>query len=193
MELSFQYLEAVKKFASTAHAKQTRRYSDDPYIVHPIRVMERCSQVTNEPAVLAAALLHDVLEDTAVTQHELAEFLHAHTDAQTATQTLLYVEELTDIFIKSTHPRFNRKQRKIKEAERLSRVSKQAQTIKYADIIDNTDVALHEPDFAVVYLKEALHLLAVMTNGEHDLRQQAIEKVNACLELLRAPNLSQKG
>src|SRR5687768_15184546 len=129
MESSHDFLAIVKDFATAAHGKQSRRYSDDPYIVHPVRVMEKCRRFTNDPAVLAAALLHDVLEDTAVTKQELLEFLQAQTDAIIANRTFHYVEELTDIFIKRSHPRLNRKERKRKEAERLSMVSYEAQTI----------------------------------------------------------------
>ena len=40
------------------------------YIVHPAEVMEICSQYTNDITILAAALLHDVLEDIPVTRNE---------------------------------------------------------------------------------------------------------------------------
>ncbi|WP_374760202.1 hypothetical protein [Dyadobacter pollutisoli] len=44
-------------------------------MVHPRRVMKTCIQFTTDHCIHAAALLHDVLEDTAVTQLELGEFL----------------------------------------------------------------------------------------------------------------------
>jgi (p)ppGpp synthase/HD superfamily hydrolase len=58
-------LETIKDFANKAHGDQKRRYTPDKYVVHPIRVMELCKEYTNDVTVLAAALLHDVLEDTA--------------------------------------------------------------------------------------------------------------------------------
>ncbi len=61
-------LEKVKEFADNAHGDQMRKYTPDRYIVHPIRVMEICREYDSRLPVLAAALLHDVLEDTKVTE-----------------------------------------------------------------------------------------------------------------------------
>jgi (p)ppGpp synthase/HD superfamily hydrolase len=57
-------LQEIIQFADLAHGKQVRRYTSERYIVHPVRVMETCRQYTNDISVLAAAILHDVLEDT---------------------------------------------------------------------------------------------------------------------------------
>jgi guanosine-3',5'-bis(diphosphate) 3'-pyrophosphohydrolase len=185
-------LHEIRNYANAAHGQQTRRYSQDPYIVHPERVLMNCRRFMNSPPVLAAALLHDVLEDTAVTKRELIAFLNSVMDESTAALTFQIVEELTDVFIKKDHPNFNRRKRKILEAERLSKVSPEAQTIKYADIIDNLDVAAHEPDFAIVYLNEALELLRVMTRGNADLRSEALHHVQGCLKELKRGKVSEK-
>ena len=68
-------LERVKAFAEEAHGDQTRKYSPDPYIVHPMRVMGICRQHTGATSVLCAAILHDVLEDTPTTREMLSLFL----------------------------------------------------------------------------------------------------------------------
>jgi (p)ppGpp synthase/HD superfamily hydrolase len=68
-------LAAITAFADRAHGQQTRRYTPERYIVHPVRVMELCREYTPDEAVLAAALLHDVLEDTPVTRAQMTEFL----------------------------------------------------------------------------------------------------------------------
>ena len=56
-------------FAAAAHASigQRRRYTGDPYIVHPRRVARMVAQTDVRDAVVAAAMLHDVVEDTPVT------------------------------------------------------------------------------------------------------------------------------
>ena len=69
-------IEKVKAFAGEAHAGQIRKYTPEPYIVHPIRVMELCARYTLATPVLSAALLHDVLEDTEVSEKKLHRFLH---------------------------------------------------------------------------------------------------------------------
>ena len=68
-------LEKIKDFADRAHGDQKRKYTPDRYIVHPVRVMNICREYTNDISVLAAALLHDVLEDTATTKNEIKDFM----------------------------------------------------------------------------------------------------------------------
>src|SRR5690606_11185810 len=99
---------AVTRFAEMAHRGQTRKYTVEPYIVHPVRVMEICRQVTCDTKVLYAALLHDVLEDTAVTAYEIHSYLYALLGTPGAKQTLDLVVELTDVYTKSAYPVWNR-------------------------------------------------------------------------------------
>ena len=62
-------------FAVNAHAGAVRKGTDVPYIVHPIEACSIAAGITSDPEVLAAAVLHDVVEDTPVTIEELeAEF-----------------------------------------------------------------------------------------------------------------------
>ena len=67
-------LKKIIDFADNAHGEQMRRYTADRYIVHPIRVMEACKSVTNDITILAAAILHDVIEDTPVNKSEIRNF-----------------------------------------------------------------------------------------------------------------------
>jgi len=62
-------------FATAAHYAigQTRKYSGEPYIVHPVAVAELVMSVPHTPEMVAAALLHDVLEDTDVPYSVLEE------------------------------------------------------------------------------------------------------------------------
>lgn len=57
-----------KAIAHRAHAGQFRRDGVTPYIVHPEAVARR---LEGDPAAQATAWLHDVLEDTAVTEADL--------------------------------------------------------------------------------------------------------------------------
>jgi guanosine-3',5'-bis(diphosphate) 3'-pyrophosphohydrolase len=176
----------IRDFADKAHGDQTRRYTPDRYIVHPTRVMEICRQYTNDRTMLAAALLHDVLEDTEVTKDNIEDFLRTVMDQQQAQRTIKLVVELTDIYVKKNFPQMNRRKRKIKEADRLGKASPEAQTIKYADIIDNSgEIAAHDPDFAERFLDECRNLLAKMTKGNAELRQRAIDTVQANIAQLK--------
>jgi guanosine-3',5'-bis(diphosphate) 3'-pyrophosphohydrolase len=184
MESASLIIEKVRDFTNLAHGDQTRRYSDDPYIVHPMRVMTTCTNYTDDLPILCAAILHDVLEDTPVSAGELEVFLKTIMDREDAERTLALVVELTDVFTKSDYPRMNRRTRRGKEADRLSKVSPEAQTIKYADILDNTDVTTNDPDFAWTFLRECQQILDKMKDGNPDLRAKAIKRVNDCLEFL---------
>lgn len=64
-------LEQIRDFADRAHGDQLRKYTPERYIVHPVRVMEQVQRITNDTTMLAAALLHDVLEDTATTADDI--------------------------------------------------------------------------------------------------------------------------
>lgn len=175
-------LEKVRAFAEEAHGTQLRKYSNERYIAHPIRVMETVRDYTYDLPVLAAALLHDVLEDTAVGQRELGKFLLSIMDAPVAEKTLRITEELTDVYIQSDYPALNRRTRRTKEAQRLSEVSPEAQTIKYADIIDNVvDIARQDTDFALVYMRECKQLLQEINKGNSLLYHRAVQTVDDCL------------
>lgn len=179
-------LDTVLAFARQAHAGQMRKFADEPYIQHPIRVMEECRSRNGKLPVLCAALLHDVLEDTAVTPAELESFLKNNMPGPEALHTFELVTDLTDVYVKQAFPKLNRRTRKSKEKERMQTIHPDAQTVKYADIIDNCrNMASKEPDFAPRFLQECKALLAVMDKGDTVLRDKAMHIVNTELEKLK--------
>jgi guanosine-3',5'-bis(diphosphate) 3'-pyrophosphohydrolase len=90
---------------------------------------------------------------------------------------------LTDVYIKAEYPKWNRRKRKDKEAARLANTSAEAQTVKYADIIDNApEIAEKDPDFAKRFLPEYRALLRKITRGNAELHAIAVETVNSHLE-----------
>lgn len=58
-------------FATKAHSGTTRKGTNVPYIVHPIEAAAIVSSMTDDEEVIAAAVLHDVLEDTEATEDDL--------------------------------------------------------------------------------------------------------------------------
>ena len=176
-------LMKVAEFADLAHGDQMRKYSPERYIVHPLRVMEIVRDYNQDPAVLASALLHDVLEDTSTKKKEMRVFLSTVMDENTADRTVEIVKELTDQYTKKDYPQWNRKKRKQKEHERLSKTSAEAQTIKYADLLDNSaEIAKEDPDFADRYLNEAEDLIKRMDKGNPQLRAKAMEQIEELLK-----------
>ncbi|MGC2288627.1 MAG: HD domain-containing protein [Thermoplasmata archaeon] len=61
------------RYAAEAHRGQTRKDGHTPYIVHPLAVLRRLSSDlgVEDPDVLCTAVLHDVIEDAAVTPEDL--------------------------------------------------------------------------------------------------------------------------
>lgn len=75
-------------FAIQAHHNTERRGKGFPYIIHPMEAVEIVATITTDPELLAAAALHDTIEDTDVTVDQIrAEFgerianlVHAESD-----------------------------------------------------------------------------------------------------------------
>ena len=68
--MNHELIENMFSFAEQAHRGQTRS-GGHAYICHPVAVMLRVRDITNDAVVLAAALGHDLLEDCEVTEQEL--------------------------------------------------------------------------------------------------------------------------
>jgi (p)ppGpp synthase/HD superfamily hydrolase len=157
--------EHARIFATAAHAAvgQLRKYTNEPYIVHPAEVVSIVQTVPHTEAMLAAAWLHDVVEDTGVTIETVrAEFGEEVADL---------VSWLTDV---SRPEDGNRAHRKARDREHTAAAPAEAQTVKLADLISNTrSIIAHDPKFAVTYLEEKRALLAVMTRGDATLMEIA--------------------
>ncbi len=65
------FLRKAYEFAAKAHEGQFRK-SGDPYILHPVQVAEIIIDLELDPNTIAAAFLHDVVEDTDVTVEDIA-------------------------------------------------------------------------------------------------------------------------
>ena len=151
-------------FALRAHHGQQRKYTGEDYIVHPVEVMDIVMSVPHSEDMLCAALLHDVVEDCGVTLDEITEQFGF------AVEDLVFW--LTDPPAVKGGP--NRAERKRMTRERYSIAPPQAQTIKCADIISNTQsIVEHDPDFAVVYLSEMRALLEVLDRADPTLLARA--------------------
>ncbi|MBA9076942.1 HD domain-containing protein [Rufibacter quisquiliarum] len=168
--LAFNELERKAwQFAVTAHGEQRRKYHQEPYVKHLERVAQTVMAYGGTTGMVMAALLHDVLEDTPVTQEELKAFLEETCQGSIVkpAEVLQMVLDLTDQFTKQQAPGYNRKRRKELERQRTATTSGRAQTIKLADIIDNTrDIIAHDFSFARVYIPEIVGLLEVLKSAQ---------------------------
>lgn len=161
---------------------QRRKYSNQPYSVHLEQVAKIVASITDDQEMIAAAWLHDVVEDTPATLDDI----HHEFGASVAE----LVRELTDI---SKPKDGNRETRKAIDRKHIAMASDRAQTIKLADLIDNCkDITKHDRRFARVYLHEMKALLSVLNKADERLMRQArrtmetgiatIEKIQADTE-----------
>ena len=65
--------DKAAQFAIEAHRGGERRGKGFPYIIHPMEAAAIVATVTNDPEMLAAAILHDTVEDTDVTIEQIEE------------------------------------------------------------------------------------------------------------------------
>ena len=65
-------VESAYAFSAAAHSGQLRS-SGDPYVSHPLAVAGTLADWHLDPQAVIAALLHDVMEDTAITKQEIAD------------------------------------------------------------------------------------------------------------------------
>ena len=158
--------DRARTFATAAHAAvaQLRKYTNEPYIVHPAEVVD-ILKTTVDPteAMIAAAWMHDVVEDTGVS----IELVRAEFGSEVSD----LVGWLTDV---SRPDHGNRSQRKAIDRAHTAQAPSAAQTIKCADLISNTrSIVAHDPKFARIYLEEKRLLLAVMTRADPGILAQA--------------------
>lgn len=158
-------VERARWFATAAHAAidQRRKYTDDPYIVHPQRVADKVATVPHTPAMLAAAWLHDVVEDTEVTIELIEEVFGA--------EVALLVAGLTDV---SRLEDGNRKVRKAIDREHSARQSPACKTVKLADLIDNSiSIRRYGKGFAPIFMTEMALSLEGLKEGDALLLEEA--------------------
>ena len=65
-------------FAVKAHSGSFRKGTETPYIVHPLEAVAIVATMTNDSAVMAAAALHDVVEDTEFTIEDIRREFGEH-------------------------------------------------------------------------------------------------------------------
>ncbi len=162
-------------FAAEAHAAvaQVRKYTGEPYIVHPEAVAALVAEAGGDDAMVAAAWLHDVVEDTEVSLATLRDLF--------GDDVADLVFWLTDV---SRPEDGNRAVRKEKDRSHNAQAPARAKAVKLADLIDNTaSILAHDPDFATVYLREKAVLLDVLSDAADSCPAAAILLLRARLAL----------
>ena len=126
-------LLSALRFAAEKHRNQRRKGQDaSPYLHHCIEVADTlASHGVEDPEVLAAAVLHDTLEDTDTTPDELGRIFGA--------RVRRIVEEVSD------DRALTRDRRRELQVEKAPTLSAEAKQIKLADKICNVRDVAHRP------------------------------------------------
>ena len=127
-------------FAVKAHAGTERRGKGFPYIVHPMEAMEIVATMTPDQELLAAAALHDTVEDTNVTVEQLA--------AEFGPRVAHLVEEESDKFVEGISEEDSWHDRKQAAIDRIARASRDAKIVALGDKLSNMRAIAR--DYAVI-------------------------------------------
>ena len=116
-------------FAVHAHAGTERRGKGFPYIVHPMEAVVIVSTITPDQELLAAAALHDVIEDTDITVGTLRAEFGERVAALVAAESDVVIEGMSES--ESWH------ERKAFAISRLSRATHDAKIVALGDKLSN--------------------------------------------------------
>ena len=127
--LDTQLLDRAIMFAVKAHAGTERRGKGFPYIVHPMEAMEIVATMTPDQELLAAAALHDTVEDTDLTIEQIrAEF---------GERVAALVEAESDEVVEGVREEDSWHQRKQAAIDRLARAPHDAKMVALGDKLSN--------------------------------------------------------
>ncbi len=159
-------------FATQAHERidHSRNYTGKPYTDHLKQVADITGSVTDDEEMIAAAWLHDAVEDTPATIDDI--------EREFGPSVAGLVQSLTDISKPSDGDRATRK---AIDRAYLAEACGRAQTIKLADLIDNCqDITRHDPELAGVFLEEMAALLEVLDKADARLMERARKTLEKC-------------
>ena len=127
--LDTQLVDRAILFAVKAHSGTERRGKGFPYVIHPMEAMAIVATITPDPELLAAAALHDTVEDTDITLDVLrAEF---------GERVAKLVADESDVFTEGKSEEDTWHQRKKAAIDRLARAPHEAKIVALGDKLSN--------------------------------------------------------
>lgn len=125
-------LDRAIVFAVNAHQGTERRGKGFPYIVHPMEAVEIVATMTTDQELLAAAVLHDTVEDTDVTLDDIRR--------EFGERVAKLVEEESDVFVDGVSEADSWHERKRAAIDRLARASRDAKMVALGDKLSNARI-----------------------------------------------------
>jgi (p)ppGpp synthase/HD superfamily hydrolase len=174
-------IDKATAFAAEMHYGQLRKFTNEPYIEHPRQTAEFLYQMDSKASKedYAAALLHDVIEDTEIPSEVMRES---------------FGDYITDLVLELTIDEEEKKEKGKKAylAEKLNEMSEKAFNIKIADRLSNVigllDVRV-EKDFVKWYLKETDYMLEKLTRELSNEQYEAVQRLVGAVRLVRMNRL----
>lgn len=151
------YSKAIE-LAAIAHNGVNRKYSDEPYFVHPLRVSEIVLDYTGSFELACAAVLHDTLEDTAMRPEAISNVFPDN--------VRILVESVTK------NKALAKPEREAEYLERFKTSPVDTVIIKLADRYDNVRDLVYQPatpnHFKIAYAKNTTSLLRAIPESAKD-------------------------
>ena len=158
-------LDRAVLFAVRAHADTERKGKGFPYLVHPLEAMAIVATMTSDQELLAAAVLHDTIEDTDTTMEQLC--------AEFGPRVAKLVETETDQHF-SADKALTWHQRKQESLNRLASASRDAMIVALGDKLSNMRGIAQ--DYAVLG-DELWQRFNVKTKADHAWRFRQLAEV----------------
>lgn len=127
--LNTELLDRAILFAVKAHAGTERRGKGFPYIVHPMEAMEIVATISPDQELLAAAALHDTVEDTDVTVDQIREEFGERVAGLVASES--------DVMIQGLSEEDSWRARKQAAIDRLAAAPRDAKIVALGDKLSN--------------------------------------------------------
>lgn len=161
----YEFISRVYEFAKRAHKGVTRKLEGKPYIVHPDRVAQNVLRYTQDKDIIAAALLHDVVEDTSIS----IKVIELTFNKRVAS----FVNELT-----SDHLGLKKLGKTNYLIKKLNSISDEALLIKLLDRKDNlSDLPLAGKEFQRKYPKSTEEILSSLDRKLKPFHKKVISEI----------------
>lgn len=161
------YIRAIE-MAAIAHKGFNRKFADEPYFVHPLRVSEIVLDYTGSFELACAAVLHDTLEDTTLRAEEINNYFPDN--------VLTLVESVTK------NKALDKAEREAEYLKRFSIAPVETVIIKLADRYDNVRDLLRPAtpaQFKISYVKNTTGLLRAIPAAARE--NQVVKNLEASI------------
>lgn len=156
------------QLANALHRGQTRKYTNRPYIEHPIRIAGRIATFEfADKYLVATGFLHDVIEDCNITWQQL----------ENLTGSFIVAQNVLALTNPSKGSTANRAVRKQMDRDHIASAPKKIKIIKLLDRIDNLNEIDPHDDFCRVYCEESLLLAEVLKDADEPLYVELMNRI----------------